>query len=46
MKEEGDGNVEKMAVPVERMFDDILAKTTSDGEGTDNMTCILIKFKK
>jgi len=35
-----------LADPVEKMFDDILAKSTSDGEGTDNMTAILIKFKK
>jgi hypothetical protein len=37
---------DSLAVPVERMLDDILAKSTSDGEGTDNMTAILIKFKK
>lgn len=41
-----DQEAENMANPVERMLDDILAKTTSDGEGTDNMTAILVKFNK
>jgi serine/threonine protein phosphatase PrpC len=31
---------------VEEMFETILAPNTDDGIGTDNMTCILIYFKK
>tara|TARA_B110000305_G_C19211147_1_gene525933 strand:+ start:571 stop:711 length:141 start_codon:yes stop_codon:yes gene_type:complete len=46
MDEEANFDEKTWAVPVERMFDDILAKSTHDGDGTDNMTCILIKFKK
>jgi len=31
-------------IPVEHLFDNILAPNTDDGIGTDNMTAILIKI--
>jgi len=34
----------KLQVPLEKMFDDILAPNTDDGIGTDNMTAICIYF--
>lgn len=40
--DEPDSNV----ASVEKMLDDILAPNTDDGIGTDNMTAILINFKK
>lgn len=47
LEKEQKGNSEQwLEVPVEKMLDDILAKSTADGEGTDNMTAILIKFKQ
>jgi serine/threonine protein phosphatase PrpC len=37
-----------MAIPVEKMFDDILAPKENkyENEGTDNMTAILIRLNK
>ena len=35
---------DQMHLPVERLFDQILAPNTDDGIGTDNMTAILIVF--
>ena len=35
-----------LAFPVEDMFSEILATSTEDGIGTDNMTAILIYFHK
>ena len=34
-----------MCPPVEQMLDEICPEEIGDGEGTDNMTAILIKFK-
>jgi len=31
--------------PVEKMLDEICANSSEEGIGTDNMTCIVIKFK-
>lgn len=43
-------NVKSTATVVEEMFDEIICKDvndpSSDGSGTDNMTCILIEIKK
>ena len=35
---------DNIAPCVEKLFEEILAPTTDDGIGTDNMTCILIKL--
>lgn len=32
--------------PVENLFEEICASSTTDGIGTDNMTAIFVKFKK
>ena len=39
---------ENICESIENMFDDICAKDilTSSGVGTDNMTCIVVEFKK
>jgi len=37
-----------LSIYIEEMFENIVAKDiiASSGVGTDNMTCILVKFKK
>lgn len=39
---------EKLNEPIERMFDEIIATDilSSSGVGTDNMTCVIVEFKK
>jgi len=39
---------ENICESIENMFDDIIAKDilTSSGVGTDNMTCVVVEFKK
>lgn len=42
-EEEAENNLAK---PMEKLFHDIFAKSSTDDIGTDNMTSILIKFDK
>jgi serine/threonine protein phosphatase PrpC len=39
---------EKLNEPIEKMFDDIIATDilSSSGVGTDNMTCVIVEFKR
>lgn len=38
------GNKQILSQPIEEVFTEILAPSTEDGVGTDNMTAILIYF--
>lgn len=42
------GNSEPLSVSIEEMFDQICATDilSSSGIGTDNMTCVIVEFKK
>jgi len=45
-KKESKDKEYKLANVVEKFLDSIVADDTSNGIGTDNMTCIIVRFKK